>query len=52
MLVVAGGIVIAVVMILVVPIAVMLGGAVWSGLIGWLSSADADAGADDRATAG
>ena len=36
-----GGIVIVVVMLLVLPVAVMLGGAVWSALMGWLLSEDA-----------
>jgi hypothetical protein len=39
---VAGGIVIAVVMLLVLPVAVMLGGAIWSALMGWLLVDDAD----------
>ena len=39
---VAGGIVIAVVMLLLLPIAVMLGGAIWSALLGWLLVDDAD----------
>ena len=38
---VPGGIVIALVMLLVLPVAVMLAGAVWSGLMGWLLSEDA-----------
>ena len=37
-----GAILLAVAMVLVVPIAVMLGGAIWSGLFGWLSSDAAD----------
>jgi hypothetical protein len=37
----AGAIVFAVAMVLVVPIAVMFGGAIWSGLFGWLASEDA-----------
>jgi hypothetical protein len=41
--VVAGGIVIAVVMLLLLPIAVMLGGAIWSALMGWLLVDDAEA---------
>ena len=36
-----GGIVIAAVMLLVLPVAVMLGGAIWSALTGWLLSEDA-----------
>jgi hypothetical protein len=43
---VAGGIVMAVVMLLVLPIAVMLGGAIWSALLGWLLVDDADARAE------
>jgi hypothetical protein len=38
----AGGIVMAVVMLLLLPIAVMLGGAIWSALMGWLLVDDAD----------
>jgi hypothetical protein len=37
----AGAIVFAVAMVLVVPIAVMFGGAIWSALFGWLASEDA-----------
>ena len=37
----AGAIVFAVAMALVVPIAVMFGGAIWSALFGWLASEDA-----------
>jgi hypothetical protein len=36
-----GAIVFAVVMVLVVPVAVMVGGGIWSGLFGWLASEDA-----------
>jgi len=36
-----GAIVFAVAMVLVVPVAVMVGGAIWSALFGWLSSEDA-----------
>jgi hypothetical protein len=39
---VAGGIVIAIMMLLVLPVAVMLGGAIWSALLGWLLVDDAD----------
>jgi hypothetical protein len=39
---VAGGIIIAVVMLLLLPIAVMLGGAIWSALMGFLLVDDAD----------
>ena len=38
----AGAIVFAVAMVLVVPIAVMFAGAIWSAVFGWLSSDDAD----------
>ena len=37
----AGAIVFAVAMVLVVPVAVMFGGAIWSALFGWLASDDA-----------
>jgi hypothetical protein len=43
--VVAGGIVIAVVMLVLIPIAIMLGGAIWSALMGWLLVDDAEHGA-------
>jgi len=36
-----GAIVFAVAMVLVVPVAVMVGGAIWSALFGWISSQDA-----------
>jgi hypothetical protein len=39
----AGGIVIVVAMLIVLPVAVMLGGAIWSALMGWLLGDDADA---------
>ncbi|MCZ7528213.1 MAG: hypothetical protein M5U14_18685 [Acidimicrobiia bacterium] len=39
----AGAVVIVVIMVLVGPIAVFLGGAVWSALTGWLLAEDADA---------
>lgn len=38
----AGAIVIVVVMLLVVPVGVMFGGAAWSAVFGWLSSDNAD----------
>ena len=38
----AGGIVIAVVMLLVVPVAIMVGGAIWSALMGFLLTDDAE----------
>jgi hypothetical protein len=37
----AGGIVIVIVMLLVIPVGVMLGGAVWSALFGWMETRDA-----------
>ena len=37
-----GAVLMVVVMVLVVPAAIMLGGAIWSALFGWLSSEDAD----------
>jgi hypothetical protein len=40
--VVAGGIIIAVVMLLLLPVAVMLGGAIWSALLGWFLVDDAE----------
>ena len=39
---VTGGILIGVVMLLLLPVAVMLGGAIWSALLGWLLVDDAD----------
>jgi hypothetical protein len=36
-------------MVLVVPVAVMFGGAIWSALMGWLLVEDAAAPADDSA---
>jgi hypothetical protein len=41
--VVAGGIVIVVFMLVLLPVAVMLGGAIWSALMGYLLVEDADA---------
>jgi hypothetical protein len=38
-----GGIILAVIMLLLFPIAIMLGGAIWSALMGWLFVEDADA---------
>ena len=37
-----GALIIVLVLILIGPIAVMLGGAAWSGLMGWLIGDDAD----------
>jgi hypothetical protein len=39
---VSGPVVIAIVMIIIGPVAVMLGGAAWSALVGWLLGDDAD----------
>jgi hypothetical protein len=38
---IGGGIVMVVLMILIVPVAVMLGGAIWSALMGFVLSEDA-----------
>jgi len=37
-----GAVIIVVVLVLVGPVAVMLGGAAWSGVVGWLIGNDAD----------
>jgi len=37
----AGAIIFCVAMVLVVPVGVMLGGAAWSALVGWLLGEDA-----------
>ena len=37
-----GAVLMIVVMVLVVPVAIMFGGAIWSALFGWVSSDDAD----------
>jgi hypothetical protein len=39
---VLGAVLMVVVMVLVVPVAIMFGGAIWSAVFGWLSSDDAD----------
>ena len=39
----AGGIVLAAVMLLVIPVLIMFGGAIWSMVFGWLLVTDADA---------
>jgi membrane glycosyltransferase len=41
-LAVLGAVLMVVVMVLVVPVAIMFGGAIWSALFGWVSSDDAD----------
>jgi hypothetical protein len=45
---VSGPVVIAIVMIVVGPVAVMLGGAAWSALVGWLLADDADTRAEGQ----
>jgi hypothetical protein len=45
----AGAVLMVVVMVLVVPVAIMFGGAIWSALFGWISSEDADRRQDDGA---
>ena len=37
-----GAVLMVVAMVVVVPVAIMFGGAIWSALFGWLSSDDAD----------
>jgi membrane glycosyltransferase len=37
-----GALLMVLVMVLVVPVAIMFGGAIWSALFGWVSSEDAD----------
>jgi hypothetical protein len=37
-----GAVLMVIVMVLVVPVAIMFGGAIWSALFGWISSDDAD----------
>jgi hypothetical protein len=39
---VLGAVLMIVVMVVVAPAAIMLGGAIWSALFGWVSSDDAD----------
>lgn len=41
-----GAIIFVVVMVLVVPVAVMFGGAIWSALTGWLLVEDAERSAE------
>jgi len=45
---VLGAVVIVIAMILVVPVAIMLGGAIWSALMGWLLTEDAEARAEGK----
>ena len=37
-----GAVLMVIVMVLVVPVAIMFGGAIWSALFGWVASDDAD----------
>jgi membrane glycosyltransferase len=39
---VLGAVLMVIVMVLVVPVAIMFGGAIWSALFGWVASDDAD----------
>jgi hypothetical protein len=48
----AGGIVMAVVLLLIVPVGVMLGGAAWSALMGFVLSDDAERRASEPAPGG
>ena len=43
---VTGGIVIAAIMLLIFPVLIMFGGAIWSAVMGWSLVDDADARAD------
>jgi hypothetical protein len=43
---VTGGIIIAAIMLLVFPVLIMFGGAIWSALMGWTLVEDADARAE------
>jgi FlaG/FlaF family flagellin (archaellin) len=38
-----GAVLIVIAMVLVIPVAIMLAGAIWSAIIGWLASDEADA---------
>jgi hypothetical protein len=40
---VTGGIIIAAIMLLVFPVLIMFGGAIWSAVLGWTLVEDADA---------
>ena len=39
---IGGGVVMVLLMLLILPVAVMLGGAIWSALMGWLLVDDAE----------
>ncbi len=43
-----GAVLIIVAMVLVLPVAIMLGGAIWSAIIGWLATEDAEARAEGK----
>ena len=45
-----GPVLIILVLVLIGPVAVMLGGAVWSGVVGWLLGDDADTRAEGQPT--
>ena len=45
-----GVVLVILVLLLVGPVAVMLGGAAWSGIVGWLLGDDADARAEGQPT--
>jgi hypothetical protein len=47
---VVGAIIFVVVMVLVVPVAIMFGGAVWSALFGWFTGEDAQDRAEGAAS--
>jgi hypothetical protein len=47
---VLGVVLIILVLVLVGPVAVMLGGAAWSGIVGWLVGDDADTRAEGQPT--
>lgn len=46
----AGPVLIILALVLIGPIAVMLAGAVWSGIVGWLIGDDADTRAEGQPT--
>jgi hypothetical protein len=48
--VLAGPVLIILALVLIGPIAVMLAGAVWSGIVGWLIGDDADTRAEGQPT--
>jgi hypothetical protein len=44
-----GGIILAAIMLVALPVAIMFGGAIWTALVGWLLIDDADARAAEPA---